>query len=212
MSFSKFKIRATSSSYNSVAELHDECGRQISFKDSFDQYEVPINFLNSLKNMPSLAKSELYKYFCKVTYQVLNQYDKGVSGGERAEFNLLKALHDARQFEMLLIDEPESSFDNLFLKESVNKLIKDISKEMPVIVVTHNNTVGMLLKPEFIIYTKREIVEGNDFYKVYSGSPGDKKFKTTDNEEVESYNVLMSSLEAGEVAYKDRESLYKNYK
>lgn len=211
-SFGKFKIRATSSSYCSVAELHEESGRQISFREVYNQYDIPINFLNSLKNIQSLPKSELYRYFCKITYHVLNQYDKGVSGGERAEFNLLKSLQDARQFEMLLIDEPESSFDNLFLKDSVNKLIKDISKEMPVIVVTHNNTVGMLLKPEFIVYTKREIVKNKDFYKVYSGSPGDKKFKTTDGEEIESYDVLMSTLEAGEIAYKERESLYRNYK
>lgn len=211
-SFGKFKIQATSSAYSSVAELHDESGRQISFRETYAHYATPIDFLESLKNITALPKSELYRYFCKVTYHVLNQYDKGVSGGERAEFNLLKSLQDARQFEMLLIDEPESSFDNLFLKDSVNQLIKDISKEMPVIVVTHNNTVGMLLKPEFIVYTKRDIVGDKDSYKIYSGSPGDKKFKTTSGEEIGSYDVLMKALEAGEEAYKQRESLYQNYK
>ncbi len=43
---------------------------------------------------------------------------------------------------MLLIDEPESSFDNIFLKEDVNSLLKEFSQEMPVVIVTHNSTIG----------------------------------------------------------------------
>lgn len=36
-----------------------------------------------------------------------------ISGGESAEFNLLQTIEDARNYDMLLIDEPESSFDNI---------------------------------------------------------------------------------------------------
>jgi ABC-type polar amino acid transport system ATPase subunit len=41
-----------------------------------------------------------------------------------------------------IVDEPESSFDNLFLKSDVCKILKGISETMPVVVVTHNSTVG----------------------------------------------------------------------
>ena len=58
---------------------------------------------------------------------------------------------------MLLLDEPESSFDNIFLKNRVNTMIKQISKELPVVIVTHNNTVGESIKPDFIIHTERKI-------------------------------------------------------
>lgn len=212
-SFGKFKIRAIASPYVGAQGLHDESGKQVSFTSAFEKYNSPIAFLEELKVIESLEKTELYRYFCKVTYQVLNEYDKKVSGGEMAEFNLLRILQDARQYEMLLIDEPESSFDNLFLKKNVNKEIKDISKEMPVIVVTHNNTVGMLMEPDYVLYTQRKIVVGKDEYRVFSGSPGDKEFKTADDSEsIGSYDTLLDTLEAGQEAYSTRKGLYDSFK
>lgn len=211
--FGKFRIKAIASPYIGAQGLHDESGKQVSFTNAFKKYDSPIAFLEELKNMEGLEKSELYKYFCKVAYQVLNEYNKKVSGGEMAEFNLLRVLQDARQYEMLLVDEPESSFDNLFLRKNVNKEIKDISKEMPVIVVTHNNTVGMLMKPDYVLYTQRKIVGGKDQYKIFSGSPGDKKFKTPDEKEsIESYDTLLDTLEAGQEAYDARKVMYSGFK
>lgn len=211
--FGKFKIRALASPYSGAQGLHDESRKQVSFTNAFKKYDSPIVFLEELKSIERLERSELYKYFCKVTYQVLNEYDKNVSGGEMAEYNLLRVLKDARQYDMLLVDEPESSFDNLFLKNNVNIEIKDISKEMPVIVVTHNNTVGMLLNPDYLLYTQRKIVDGKDEYKIFSGAPGDKVFKTADaTESIESYDTLLRSLEAGQEAYDNRKKLYDSFK
>lgn len=211
--FGKFKIRAVASPFTGAQGLHDESGKQIPFTNAFKKYNSPIAFLEELKGIEALEKSELYRYFCKVTYQVLNEYDKKVSGGEMAEFNLLRVLQDARQYEMLLVDEPESSFDNLFLKKNVNKEIKDISKEMPVIVVTHNNTVGMLMEPDYVLYTQRKIIDGRDEYRIFSGSPGEKKFKTADGgESIASYDTLMDTLEAGREAYDTRKELYNSFK
>ena len=80
-----------------------------------------------------------------------------VSGGERSEFNLIQAIRDARNYDMLLVDEPESSFDNVFLKENINIMLKEMSREMPVIIVTHNSTIGASIQPDYIIYTERTI-------------------------------------------------------
>ncbi len=213
ISFDKFKIRAIATKYNGAGELKEECNKVVKFSPAFQKYEKPILFLEELKKIDGLERSELYKYFCKVTYQVLNEFNREVSGGERAEFNLLKALQDARQYDMLLVDEPESSFDNLFLKDNVNIEIKNISKNLPVVVVTHNNTVGMLMKPDYILYTQREINGDKDEYNIFSGSPGDKEFKTADGAKaIDSYTTLLDSLEAGEVAYFDRNNLYNNFK
>lgn len=60
-----------------------------------------------------------------------------------------------RNYDMLLIDEPESSFDNIFLKDDVNTLLKDLAEEMPVVVVTHNNTIGGSIHPNYVIYTEK---------------------------------------------------------
>lgn len=214
-SFGKFTIQALAGPFGGAGELKEESRRKdVQFSKAFNKYESPIEFLEIITDFGILEKTELYRYFCKVRYQVLNQYGKSVSGGERAEFNLLKALQDARQFEMLLIDEPESSFDNLFLKDNVNQVLKEISSELPVVVVTHNNTVGMLMQPDFILYTKREInAYKKDEYYIYSGSPGDKEFKTEDGAKtVDSHETLMDALEAGEEAYGLRGNLYKNFK
>ena len=80
-----------------------------------------------------------------------------VSGGERSEFRLLREIKDAQNFDMLLIDEPESSFDNMFLHGDVNELLKDMAKTMPVVVVTHNSTVGASIKADFLLYAQKSI-------------------------------------------------------
>ncbi len=209
----KFKVQALVGPFLSSQELREESKtRDIAFSEVFKKYKHPFEYLEELKKL-SIDRASLYRYFCKVRYHVLNEYDKPVSGGEQSEFNLLKALQDARQFEMLLIDEPESSFDNIFLKDNVNQMIKEISKELPVVVVTHNSTVGMSMQPDYILYTKRETSTGNDEYYLYSGSLGDSKFKTADGtREVDSYTAILDTLEAGDIAYKDRAKIYNNLK
>ena len=208
----KFTIEALVGPFSGAGEVKTESGTILAFKDAFDHYNNPFRYLGILCEK-DLERAGLYKYFCKVRYQVLNEYSKPVSGGEMTEFNLLQKLHGARHHEMLLVDEPESSFDNVFLKENVNKVLKEISEELPVVVVTHNNTVGMLLKPDYVIYTQREIEEGEDKYYIYSGSPGEKDFYTADRSRtIESHALLLNTLEAGTEAYEERGKMYDNYK
>jgi len=208
----KFTIEALVGPFNGAGEVKTESKSALAFRDAYEHYDNPFRYLGFLAEK-DLESAGLYKYFCKVRYQVLNEYDKPVSGGEMTEFNLLQKLHGARHHEMLLVDEPESSFDNVFLKENVNKVLKEISKELPVVVVTHNNTVGMLLKPDYVIYTQREIEGEEDKYYVYSGSPGEKEFFTADKaKSIESHSVLLNALEAGLPAYEERGKMYDNYK
>lgn len=94
---------------------------------------------------------------------------------------------------------PESSFDNVFLKNEVNALLRDISKSIPVIVVTHNSTVGASIKPHYIVCTKREIV-----YKVYSGFPSDKQLTSVNGEFINNFEVMLDCLEAGNDEYNKR--------
>ena len=96
-----------------------------------------------------------------------------------------------------LIDEPESSFDNIFLKSEVNQIIKDISKNMPVVVVTHNNTVGASIKPDYLIYTCKELEGGNFVYRTYSGYPTDKELLSLDGRKKLNFEITLNSLEQG---------------
>ena len=119
---------------------------------------------------------------------------------------MLHEISDALKYDILLIDEPESSFDNVFLKNEVNELIKDISKEIPVVVVTHNNTVGASIKPDYLLYTHKNIDNRNVEYKVYYGYPTSKTLKSTTGEEIQNLEILFNCLEAGQEAYYERKN------
>lgn len=207
-----FKIEAHAKKFSKPIELKILSGRKISFSDAFKEYERPYNYLQRLKSIDALAPTEYYKYFVKIDYTILNEYNFPVSGGERSEFNLLNSINDAMQYDMLLLDEPESSFDNLFLKNSVNEMIKHISKTIPVVIVTHNNTVGASIKPDYIVYTRKKIVSSNVVYQLFSGYPTNKQLKSLDGETISNYDIILNCLEAGKSAYKERGNSYETLK
>lgn len=198
-----FKIVAKTKKYTGAQQLKNKSGRNLSFANSFSKYSTPSLFLSALKEL-ELASTDYYKYFVDIEYQTLNKHNYPVSGGERSEFNLLHEIGDALQYDLLLIDEPESSFDNLFLKNDVNELLKSISKEIPVVIVTHNSTVGASINPDYILYTKKSIVGSDVKYQIFCGYPSDKHLKCNDGEAIENYEILLSCLEAGTQAYDDR--------
>ena len=205
----RFKIVASTKKFNGAQELLNKSGMRTTFSTAFESYDLPIEYLEELKKIDRLAETDYYKYFVDVKYKILNEYGAEVSGGERSEFNLLDKIQNAHHFDLLLIDEPESSFDNLFLKNEVNEQIRQISKTVPVIIVTHNNTVGASIKPDYILYTKKEIVDYKPVYKTFSGNPSDRKLKTIDGEEIDNYDIMLNCLEAGDTAYKERNQSYE---
>lgn len=198
-----FKIVARTKIYTGASQLNKKCGKKIAFTDAYLNYGNPYAFLQSLKLL-DLEETEYHKYFIDIEYKTLNKHNFPVSGGERSEFNLLHEISDALKHDLLLLDEPESSFDNIFLKNEVNELIKDIAKEIPVIVVTHNSTVGASIKPDYILYTTKRLNGTDVNYKVFSGYPHSKELTSTDGEKVENFEVMLNCLEAGQEAYNDR--------
>lgn len=171
-----------------------------------------IGKLSSMQDSFSLAWLKYYEYFAKVEHVILNSYGCEVSGGERAEFNLLQEINDAYQYDMLLIDEPESSFDNIFLKERVNHIIKEISQQMPVVIVTHNSTVGASIHPDFVINTVRTIIGKEAHYDVFYGEPGNKELVNCAGDRISNLEAMLNCLEAGEIAYDERRREYEMLK
>lgn len=203
--FKKFKITADTRSFVNATDLKSSYTKQVSLVEVFEFYNNPYQYLKELIKC-GIEKSEIYKLFVTVDFKTLNKYGLEVSGGERSEFNLLQEIEDAIQYDILLIDEPESSFDNLFLKNEVNSLLKDISGSIPVIIVTHNNTVGASIKPSFILYTKREIINNKPEFKIYLGHPTDKQLRSSTGDTINSYDILLNCLEAGEEEYNKRKT------
>jgi len=198
-----FKIVAKTKRFSNASHLKKVCHRQISLANAFSKYHKPYSYLIALKKA-EIEDTELFKYFIDIDYKTLNKLGFPVSGGERSEFNLLHEINDALKHNMLLIDEPESSFDNIFLKNEVNALLRDISKSIPVIIVTHNSTVGASIKPHFVACTKREIENGEIVYKTFSGFPSDKQLVSVTGENIDNFEIMLNCLEAGQDEYERR--------
>ena len=204
-----FKIVAETAPFKNATEMKGYRKSKISFADAYKLYDNPYEFLKHLKGM-GLPPTELYMYFAKINFNVLNQYGTAASGGERSEFNLLQHLDEAARSSMLMLDEPESSFDNLFLKDGVNSLLKDLSKQIPVIITTHNSTIGASLHPDYIIYTQKEILsDGTVKYHLYGGYPSSSELIDLDGNTISRKNVVLDCLEAGEPAYMERRETYE---
>lgn len=202
-------IEAKKMPYAGAGEIKTASGVITAFSDAYAVYGTPYKYLLALLSNESLTRSELYKLFVKINYRILNKDGFEVSGGERSEFRLLQEIADAQNYDVLLIDEPESSFDNPFLKSDVNQIIKEISTSMPVVVVTHNSTVGASVEADYLLYAKKNIEGGNVSYKLYSGHPTDKQLTAIDGDVLPTHKILMNSLEAGIEAYGNRREAYE---
>lgn len=206
---SKFHIIAKKRLFLNATDLSKVYIKKQSFASSYSHYNNPLEYIEALDNA-GVKKDEMYKLFIAIDYSVLNEYELPVSGGERSEFNLIQAIQDARNYDMLLVDEPESSFDNVFLKENINSILKEMSKEMPVVIVTHNSTIGASIQPDYIIYTERNIENGTPVFKIYYGHPTDRNLHTNENETKQNFLVQINSLEAGKDVYNERKLNYAN--
>ena len=207
-----FKIEARSDSFDGAGEIKSASGSRLSFSEAFGKYSDAYAYLCELKKIEGLPPADYYKLFAKINYQILNKDGYAVSGGERSEFRLLQEIADARNYDLLLIDEPESSFDNLFLKTEVNQILKGIASTMPVVVVTHNSTVGASIDADYLLFTIKRLVGKNLQYQIYSGFPTDTSLTSVDGQKMGSYDVLLDTLEAGAATYEKRKGTYETVK
>lgn len=205
-----FTIQAKREKFLSASDIRSYMKLSTKIQDAFVDYNNPYLYLQKLKAKEDIESNDFYRYFVKINYEVLNKYGTKISGGERSEFNLLSELESSEKYELLLIDEPESSFDNLFLKNSVDEMIKEISNIIPVVLVTHNNTLGLSIHPDYLLYTEKTIENASPVYRIYSGTIANHILKSNiDSKEINTREILLNCLEAGEPSYKDRSQTYE---
>lgn len=128
-----------------------------------------------------------------------------LSGGQRAEYLLLHRIAGAAGKDVVLIDEPESSFDNPFLNHDVITLLNDVAEHATVFLVTHNNTLGVSLLPDCIIYTEKT---DSGEYRVYSGELSATNLTDAYGNDCDRKKVLLDTMEAGRDAYLERRIHY----
>lgn len=203
-----FTINVSARPFANASDLKTIGLKQVSLVRAFEKYADPVSYLEELK-AANVDSDRIYKLFAAIDYKILNASGLPVSGGERSEFNFLQKIKDAILCDMLIIDEPESSFDNIFLKNEVNKFIKEMAENMPVIISTHNNTIGGSIKPDYILYTEKKIEDDGPHFNLYSGFPGSKTLSDVHGNTLKNYEITLNSLEAGEQAYTERRGIYE---
>lgn len=214
--FGCYKVIGKCTSIKNVSELKSQFhakGKPSISKDDFSRLTSPYDKAHYFINEGLLNdKNDLYKIFWKISFEVLNLFDKQLSGGEKAEYNLLMKLRDSQKYDMILIDEPESSFDNPFLRSNIIQLIDDLAKKSTVFIATHNNSLGVLIKANRLMYTEKTITSDGIAYRVYSGNYDDKELISSDGNKRKNFTVLIDSMEAGESAYNERRVIYESLK
>lgn len=200
----KFSVVTYTKEIGGASDLQKIGRDKKTYSSAFREYNAsPYQFLLELRNL-GVEDANLFKFFIKIESLTLNQDGFEVSGGERSEFNLIHEIQDATKYDLLLIDEPESSFDNKFLNREINLMIKHISTLMPVVVVTHNSTVGASIKPNYLAITEKSVENDDIIYRIYTGYPSDKELLASDGKKIENYETLLNCLEAGLEAYTER--------
>lgn len=147
---------------------------------------------------------DLSKAFFDMEVLLLNENDEEVSGGQKAEYLFFKALDKAATHDTVLIDEPESSFDNPYLNELIASELKRISERSTVFIATHNNVLGVSIAPDGIVYTAYEDPE----HRVYTGDVGDEDLVSVDGRTIKRSEILLQLMEAGDEAYENRKPYY----
>ena len=166
----------------------------------------PIDKLRLLRDYQDSLKAVSSKLLVQVKSVILDK-SRGtlLSGGQRAEYVFIHKLEEARNKDIVLIDEPESSFDNVFLGSDISEALHQLADNATVFLVTHNNTLGVSINPDWIIYALYE----DDEYKLFSGAMSSSELVSSTGEKVSRRDVLMSTMEAGWDAYEGRRLHYE---
>lgn len=206
----RFKINVTRRRFQNVEKIKKLIPRCPSISEAFrNSYDSPYKYIKKLQ-LAGISDSLLYKTLVDIDFNVVNIDDNTpISGGEKAEYVLYSELEDASKYDLVLIDEPESSFDNIFLKEKIIEKIKSLSQKTTVFIVTHNSTLGLLMQPDKILYTKKES-PGN--YNVYTGSLSTDNFSDVNGNTIGSYETLINIMEAGVDSYEEKGEVYESLK
>lgn len=203
----RFKLSIKKRPFKNGQELKSKLKTAISIAPIYNSYyDEPYEFVHRLYEV-GITKSEIYKALINFEINIVNEKENNLSGGERAEYNLLREIKESEQYDILLLDEPEASFDNPFIKDYIIDIIKEISQKTTVFITTHNNSLGILMKPNKLIYTSNE-----DTFKVYTGEFGSKNLTTINGDSIISYDTIMEVMEAGENAYNERSQIYESFK
>lgn len=203
--YGRFIIEVPKGAFKNVSDLNMRHNFKIQSEIFNAHYKEPHKFVKALNNASVFDKPEfIYKTLIKVEVKPVKIDGGDISNGERAEYVLMKRLKEARNYRLFLFDEPEPSFDNPFIGEEIIKQLKSLAEDTTVFVVTHNNTIGVSMNPDCILYTE----QSRNKYRTYIGSLTSREMIASDGQSVYTSNTIMSALESSSEYYNKRKELY----
>jgi len=204
-----YKIIVKLSPYESAAQLQKNHSTNEAVKDDLitpylnQEY---VTYLNNLKYKGFYNSSNLAEYIMHLDVDLLDSQGTPASGGQAVGFALMIRLEEAKEKPIILIDEPEASLDNAYIKEDLINAIKELKRYSTVFVITHNSTLGSLLDPDYLIVTKKN--DAHD-YQVLTGEFS-SKIISNNLEEISSYNLFVEAMEAGIESYEKKGNVYES--
>lgn len=161
-----------------------------------------INRLLELDGRPAITRG-----LFSLTVEVRDERGSLLSGGQRTECVFLGRLTEAIGKPVVLIDEPESSFDNLFLDGPIANQIRKLGKRSIVFVTTHNQVLGFGLKPNKVFITSYD--DKSKAYQIHCGDLEDEDLCGKEVPSIPTKSTVMEILEAGKKSYESRQSYYE---
>lgn len=164
-----------------------------------------IKFLKNLKRRKFFNTSILAEYLLHLEVDLLDSDGTPASGGQAVGFALMMRLEEAKTKPIILIDEPEASLDNEYIRKELREAIRNLSINSTVFVVTHNSTLGTLLEPDYLIITTKD--NGSE-YRVLTGEFSSHRISANSEISVSSYEKFVEAMEAGIATYKRKGDVY----
>lgn len=205
-----YQIIVKISPFTNATQFQNYLSTKVAVKnDLIDPYHKKdyISFLKNLKNKSFFDISRLANYFLHLSVELLDPDGTPASGGQAVGFALMMKLEKAKNFPVVLIDEPEASLDNIYIRDELIPSLTNLSNHSTVFVVTHNSTLGALLNPDYLIVTTK--VSKNN-YKVLTGEFSSTKVTTRYGDSQSSYEKFVEAMESSIETYKKKGETYEN--
>lgn len=203
--FGKYTIVATRKKFDTADEVKVAIGTtaalgRITTKAAQEYLDILINEASSCGEDAALGLFNV---------EVSIQDDKGASpsGGQRTECVFLGKLEEASGKKLILIDEPESSFDNPFLNDAISTRLKSIGENAIVVISTHNPVLGFSVEPQRVLVTVYDEVAKE--YVIFEGSLNDQNLIGTNSGTIQTREAMLQIFEAGRIPHDNRSAYYR---
>lgn len=203
--FGKYSLVATRCKYKNANEVKKALGLPANVSLDGITRKGAQEYVNTILDLAGVT--HLAEGLFDLQIDIKDGRGSNLSGGQRTECVFLGRLAEAAGKSVILIDEPESSFDNPFLDEHIANQIRRLGMEATVFVTTHNQVLGFGLKPNKVFVTSYD--EGLGAYQLHSGDIDDEALCNGDDGSIPTIETIIGILEAGQDSYDERRAYYE---